>query len=127
MNSDGKRRTTHGKTMFCHRDELAERSAGRDISPVEVVDAYLKRIEQRNRYKASHASVGRRGSRPRARGGERLSQAGVRLGRCTAAGRDQKTSDGTSAAVPSPWGRSPFANNTPQNTTQTPPPTTQRA
>ena len=45
MNGDAGRRD---KLCFLPATELAARIRRRDISPVEVVDAYLKRIEQRN-------------------------------------------------------------------------------
>ncbi|HEY1941675.1 MAG TPA: amidase family protein [Roseiarcus sp.] len=68
------------KLCFLPATELAARIRRRDISPVEVVDAYLKRIEQRNPVINAYTLVLVEEARAAAREAERAVAAGGPLG-----------------------------------------------
>ena len=68
------------KLCFLPATELAARIRRRDISPVEVVDAYLRRIEQRNPVINAYTLVLADEARSAARAAERAVAAGDPLG-----------------------------------------------
>ena len=68
------------KLCFLPATELAQRIRRRDVSPVEVVDAYLKRIEQRNPVINAYTLVLADEARAAAREAERAVAAGGPLG-----------------------------------------------
>jgi amidase/aspartyl-tRNA(Asn)/glutamyl-tRNA(Gln) amidotransferase subunit A len=68
------------KLCFLPATELAARIRRRDISPVEVVDAYLKRIDQRNPVINAYTLVLAEEARAAAREAERAVAAGGPLG-----------------------------------------------
>ena len=69
------------KLCFLSATELAARIRRRDISPVEVVDAYLRRIEQRNPLINAYTLVLAEEARAAARAAENAVAAGGPLGR----------------------------------------------
>ena len=68
------------KLCFLSATELAARIRRRDISPVEVVDAYLRRIEQRNPLINAYTLVLAEEARAAARAAENAVAAGGPLG-----------------------------------------------
>ncbi len=68
------------KLCFLPATELAARIRRRDVSPVEVVDAYLRRIEQRNPLINAYTLVLAEEARSAARAAERAVAAGGPLG-----------------------------------------------
>lgn len=64
--------------------ELAARIRRRELSPVEVVDAFIRRIETRNPSLNALVYLDFEGARTRAKEAERALVAGESLGRCTA-------------------------------------------
>ena len=69
-----------GELCFTPAAELASRIRRRDLSPVEVVDAFLLRIEERNGELGAYVTVIGDEAREAAREAERAVMAGELLG-----------------------------------------------
>jgi Asp-tRNA(Asn)/Glu-tRNA(Gln) amidotransferase A subunit family amidase len=93
--------------------ELADRIRRRDLSPIDVVDAFLKRIELRNKTLNAYVLVLHDEARHRAREAEKAVVAGAPLGPLHGIPIAIKDLFDFKAGVPNTFGCKPFRNWTP--------------
>ena len=104
---------------FTGAAELAEKVRGRELSPVEVVDAFLARIEERNRETNAYVTVIGDEARAAAREAERAVYSGRSLGPLHGVPVAIKDLSDYKAGVRSTYGSVPLASYVPDRTALT--------
>jgi Asp-tRNA(Asn)/Glu-tRNA(Gln) amidotransferase A subunit family amidase len=104
----------HDELAFMPATELSARMHRRDLSPVEVVDAFLERIAERNARLNAYVLVLADEARQRARDAEKAIKAGTKVGPLYGMPIAIKDLFDFKAGVPNTFGCKPFKDWTPQ-------------